>query len=127
MVNDKFEKKPLYYIKNNLLDFYYTYLFRRINIRETIDPKVFFENFIKEAFYTKYLPRKFEEIIREYVFKENGKRIPLFTSAGRLYFNKKMNKEIFNREFDLVLETKDGYLPIDCKYKDTPVTLSEVT
>lgn len=127
MVNDKFEKKPLYYIKDNLLDFYYTYLFRRINIRETIDPKVFFENFIKEDFYTKYLPRKFEEIIREYVFKENGKRIPLFTSAGRLYFNKKVNKEIVNREFDLVIETKDGYLPIECKYKDTPVTLLEVT
>ncbi len=126
MVTDKNEKKPLYYIKDNLLDFYYTYLFKTSAICERMDPKVFFENVIKEDFHTKYLPRKFEEVVKEYVHKENGKRIPFFRNGGRIYCNKKTGKGEINREFDLVLKTMNGYLPIECKYRNDPIGMKDV-
>ena len=114
-VNAKSERRPLYYISDNLLDFYYTYLAKMKRIRSIMDPKVFFETYIKEDLYTKYIPRKFEQIVGEYLIRNNGisKNVPLFDSIGRLLYTD--NKDI-NREYDIVINTKDGLIPFECKY-----------
>ncbi len=118
MVNSKSDRKPLYYLKDNLLDFYYTYLFKNIRARNIMQPEVFYEHFVKKDFYEHYLPRKFEEVVKEYLIKENGLSVPFFISIGRLYYHD-LN---INREFDVVLATKNGLIPIECKYTKSPLT-----
>ena len=122
VVNNKSDRKSLYHIKDNLLDFYYTYLFKYIRLRNIMKPEVFFEHYIKKDFYEHYLPRKFEEVVKEYLIKENGLSIPLFTSVGRLYYRDKN----INREFDVVLASEEGLIPIECKYSKSLVTKNEV-
>lgn len=126
MVNDRLERKPLYYLKDNLLDFYYTYLFRSTRLRERMSPRVFYENFVREDFLTKYLPRKFEEVVKEYACRENGLAIPLFDRCGRLYFHAKKGGKTIDREFDVVLKNGDSYLPIECKFESRRLTGKDV-
>lgn len=123
MVNSKSDRKPLYYLKDNLLDFYYVYLFKNLRLRNIMQPEVFYENYVKKDFYERYLPRKFEEVVKEYLIKENGLSVPLFSSIGRLYYH----DEKVNREFDIVLATKDGLLPVECKYSKSLISKNVVT
>lgn len=122
MVNAKSERKPLYKIKDNLLDFYFTFLYKYSRIRNSMDPKVFFENYVKEKLYKEYLPHKFEEVVKEYVILENGKSLPLFNDVGRYYYN----DSNINYEFDVVLGTSSGLIPIECKYSDNVIDIDTI-
>ena len=126
MVNDKFNKKPIYYIKNNLLDFYYSFVFKYQSTRQLMNSHLFYEKFVKEKFLKQYLPRKFEEIIKEYAIRKNSVDLPLFFNAGRLIYNAKQRKEYINREFDLVLETDKGFIPIECKFYSRPLNENDI-
>ena len=121
-VNSKSERKPLYFINDNLLDFYYTYLFKNKRLRSIMDPYVFFEKYIKDDLYNKYIPRKFESITHEYLIRNNGKneKVELFDNIGRLYYSD--NKEI-NREYDCVINTEKGLISFECKFINKPVNL----
>ena len=126
MVNDKFNKKPIYYIKNNLLDFYYSFVFKHQSTRQLMNSHLFYEKVVKEKFLKQYLPRKFEEIIKEYAIRKNSVELPLFFNAGRLIYNAKQRKEYINREFDLVLETDKGFIPIECKFFSRPLNENDI-
>ena len=119
-VNAKSERKPLYYINDSLLDFYYTYLAKTMRIRSSMDPSVFFEHYVKEDLYSKYIPRKFEQITAEYLVRNNGKNkaIGLFDSIGRLFYS---NSKDINREYDVVINTENGIVPFECKFTADPV------
>ena len=121
MANAQTERRPIYYIKDNLLDFYYTFLSKYIRQRSSMAPNIFFENYVKDAFYTQYLPRKFEEIVKEYVVRNNGIKIPLFDSVGRIYYN----SGNINREFDVVLNKNNVLTPIECKYTKEKVGMKD--
>ena len=122
-VDAKSERKPLYFIKDNMLDFYYKFLFKNSRIRASMSPKVFFDKFVKKELYETYLPHKFEEIVKEYCILNNGGTVlPFFNSIGRLYYN----KDELNREFDVVLSTDDGLIPIECKYSKNLVSQADV-
>ncbi len=125
-ITDKNSKKPIYYIKDKLISFYYTYLFKNEMYRRMMEPSVFYENLVKPTLFSKYIPHKFEEIVKEYCIKENGKKVPLFFNASNLTFNKTISGKMINREFDLVLDTSEGLIPTECKYKDRPLTLNEI-
>ncbi len=124
-VNAKSERRPLYQIEDNLLDFYYTFLANKMRQRSIMDPEVFFEAYVKKDLYEKYIPRKFEQITMEYLIRMNGKtdRIGLFDSIGRLIYS---NNRDVNREYDVVINTKDGIIPFECKYTSAPVGRSVV-
>ncbi|MBQ4254854.1 MAG: ATP-binding protein [Bacilli bacterium] len=124
-VNAKSERKPLYYINDGLLDFYYTYLAKTKRIRSIMDPRVFFEHYVKEDLYSKYIPRRFEQITAEYLIRNNGKNkaIGLFDSIGRLFYSN--NKDI-NREYDVVINTENGIVPFECKFTASPIDESVV-
>ena len=119
-VNAKSERKPLYYINDSLLDFYYTYLAKTKRIRSIMDSKVFFDKYIKDDLYNKYIPHKFEQITTEYLIRKNGvnKKVELFDSIGRLIYTN--NKDI-NREYDVVINTEKGIIPFECKYTNKPI------
>ena len=93
-MNSKSERRLLYYINDSLLDFYFTYLAKTKRLRLITDPKIFFDKYIKEDLYNKYILRKFEQITAEYLIRNNGKNnsVHFFDSISRLLYSN--NKDI---------------------------------
>lgn len=125
-ITDNKRAKPIYKIKDKMLNFYYTFLFRNQFLRSLMSPETFYNDVVRTKLFLDYLPHKFEDVVKEYCIRENGKSLPLFTGASNLTFNGKIDGKQINREFDLVLKTDRGLIPIECKYKDTQVTMSDV-
>lgn len=127
-INANSKKKPLYYINDNFLDFYYTFLSRRPRERFVLSSKQFYLNYVKEKLQKEYLPRKFEELTKEYCIRRNklGQFPFLATNMGRLFFRGSVNGEMVDREFDLVMNTNEGYVPVECKYTKGPINMSVI-
>ena len=123
-VNANSNRKALYYISDNFLDFYFTFLSRHQMERRIMSPKQFYDKYVKEKLEKEYLPRKFEELIREYCIRANKvSRLPfLATSLGRLYYRSSK----IDRKFDLVLKAEEGLVPIECKYSKNKISMSVV-
>ena len=126
-INDENNKKKMYYkLNDNLISFYFTYIFPN-NYQELRDnPHLFFEKFIKEDLYEKYLPSKFEDISREYLIKANleSKINPYFQKIGTYFYNDQNNK--INRQFDLVTKDEYGYISYECKYTNNKISNKEI-
>lgn len=125
-LTDTGKRKPVYRIKDRMLEFYYTFLFRNQEQRALMASEIFYRNMVKPKLETDYLPRRFEEAVKEYAIRQNGKRLPLFTDAGNLVYHGRAEGSRVEREFDLVLKTDGGYIPIECKYRNKPVSMSDV-
>ncbi len=111
-------KKSNYYICDNLALFYYKYIFVNQSIINVMNKNDFFDYFIKEDFYSKYIPKQFENICKEFLIKENKKgniKIP-FYKIGTYYYDDPRTKT--NGEFDIVTLDKNGYIFYECKYKE---------
>lgn len=121
-INDKKNRKKTFYqFKDNLMDFYYRFVFgsRYSFLRD--NPALFFEKTVKDNFFEKYLPAKFETISKEFLIRKNllGEINPPFMDIGTYSFNDKTKK--INRQFDLVTLDEKGYIAYECKYKTSPI------
>lgn len=119
-------RRHRYVICDNLLDFYYSYLFRDVTGRTAVSPQDFFNERLHEPIETDYLPRKFEQVAKEYLLRQNraGKIQPPFMSIGRYVYNDKVNHR--NGEFDVVTKDRQGLISYECKYRKTPLTMKVV-
>ncbi len=71
-INDEHNKKKSgYYISDNLSLFYYKYIFRNMSRMNIMDPDVFYDKYIAEDFETKYVPKCFERICKQYLIRKN--------------------------------------------------------
>lgn len=121
-INQSTNKKKMFYsFEDNLLDFYYRYIFGSISSSFRINPAFFFENFIKEDFETDYLPHKFEKVAKEFLLRKNieGQIRPVIKTIGTYWFDDRKNKK--NRQFDVVTLDALGYISYECKYTDSPI------
>lgn len=125
-LTDANKRKPIYRLKDKMLEFYYTFLFKHLSQRELMTPEQFFVTYIKPKLYLDYLPRRFEELVKEYAIRENGIKIPLFTDAGNIVYHGYIHGQKISREFDLVLKTDEGLIPIECKYRKSPLSMADV-
>ena len=110
-------KKTTYFIKNNALRFYFTYLYGKKNIISLIGPKAFYERYIKTSI-TTFISYRFEDIVKTYLSMQvkQGKMQGIY-NIGSYYYDDFANKK--NGEFDVALQCKDGYDIIEVKfYKD---------
>ena len=126
-INEKDNKKKIRYsINDNLIDFYYRYVFISKNREIRKNPEFYFNNFIKNDFFEQYLPHKFEEISKEFLIRMNieEKISPAFFNIGEYFYDNQ--KESINRQFDIVTEDKKGFISYECKYKDTPINNSDI-
>lgn len=126
-INDANNKKRTFYrFKDNLMEFYYRYTYRYKNANSYLSVDDFYEEFVKEDLMNKYLPYKFESISKEFLIRANKahKISPLFYDIGTYSFNDEKHK--VNRQFDLVTKDKNGYISYECKYKNKPISRSEV-
>lgn len=115
-----------YVICDNLLDFYYSYLFSDVTGRTAVSPQEFFNERLRVPIETEYLPRKFEQVAKEYLLRQNrdGKIQPPFFNIGRYVYNDKVHHK--NGEFDVVTEDSQGLISYECKYRKAPLTMKFV-
>ena len=106
-INDENNKKKSgYFISDNLSLFYYKYIFR----------------YIAEDFETKYVPKSFERICKQYLIRKNRKGLmdEVFEKIGKYYYDDPIEKK--NGEFDIVTLDDRGYIFYEAKFRKEPVT-----
>lgn len=126
-INDeKNKKKAKYTILDNLTLFYYTYLFPNLSNRSLLDRKDFYQKIIEEDFRTKFIPRCFESILKQYLIRLNrqGKMNPLFLKIGRYYYDNPVQKK--NGEFDVVTYDENGYTFYEAKYRNEAMSQGDI-
>ena len=119
-------RKQRYVISDALLDFYYSYLFRESTARSVLPAKRFYEMNLRAKMETEYLPRRFEQVAKEYLVRKNreGQIQPPFFKIGRFIYNDKAAHK--NGEFDVMTEDEKGYCSYECKYRKKPVDMTTV-
>ena len=119
-------KKSGYFISDNLSLFYYKYIFRNMSRMNIMDPDVFYDKYIAEDFETKYVPKSFERICKQYLIRKNRKGMmdEIFEKIGKYYYDDPVEKR--NGEFDIVTLDDKGYIFYEAKFRKEPVTESIV-
>lgn len=119
-------KKSGYFISDNLSLFYYKYIFRNLSRMNIMDPDVFYDKYIAEDFETKYVPKSFERICKQYLIRKNRKGLmdEIFEKIGKYYYDDPVEKR--NGEFDIVTLDDKGYIFYEAKFRKEPVTESVV-
>ena len=119
-------KKSGYFISDNLSLFYYKYIFRNMSRMNIMDPDIFYDKYIAEDFETKYVPKSFERICKQYLIRKNRKGLmdEIFEKIGKYYYDEPVEKR--NGEFDIVILDDKGYIFYEAKFRKEPVTESIV-
>ncbi len=111
-------KKKYYQIKDNLLKFYYAYVFRQDNLIKLLTPSRYYDLYIEPSI-NQFISRRFENIVRDY-----------FTVA----ISKGMYEDIIdigsyftsNAEFDCVLKKiNNKYSVFEVKYFEKPLSIAK--
>lgn len=123
---EKNKKKSGYFISDNLSLFYYKYIFRNMSRLNIMDSDVFYDRYISEDFETKYVPKSFERICKQYLIRKNRKGLmdEIFEKIGKYYYDDPAEKK--NGEFDIVTQDDRGYIFYEAKFRKDPVTESIV-
>ncbi len=118
-------KKKHYEINDNLMRFYYTYVYPNKSALQMIGETAFFEQIIFPTLLTDFVPRRFEEICRSFFshLAKNGK-LPGITNIGTYYYDDPARHR--NGEFDVALAFGDEYAIYESKYYRAPMTLDEI-
>ena len=119
-------KKHSYCFADNLMHFYFRYIFRNKNMNSILDPEVFYAEFVKEDFEARYIPQKFEEISREYLVRAGREEFitPDIDEIGTYSFDNQKKRAY--RELSVVTRDRNGYISYKCKYSDSPVDTADV-
>ena len=126
-INDeKNKKKSGYFISDNLSLFYYKYIFRNMSRMNIMDTDIFYDKYIADDFETKYVPKCFETICKQYLIRRNRKGLmdEIFEKIGKYYYDDPIEKK--NGEFDIVSMDDKGYIFYEAKFRKEPVTESMV-
>ena len=71
-VNDPDNRKKTFYVlADNLMRFYYQFVFPNKNMNSIMNTEDFYNEFVKEKLMNRYLPISFEKVTREYLIRAN--------------------------------------------------------
>jgi AAA+ ATPase superfamily predicted ATPase len=116
-INDRNNKKKISYVFNdNLMEFYYRYIFRNKSMNTVLSTDDFYSEIVEDDLNRQFLPEKFEKVSREFLIRASQKHIlqPVIYEIGTYSFDDAKNK--INRQFDVVTKDKVGYIAYECKY-----------
>lgn len=118
--NDK--KKTFYEINDNLMRFYFAFVFNNTNLIENIGEDLFYDSFVKNSI-DSYINKRFEKIVSQY-FSRQCKMGTLknIINIGTYWYDN--HKEHKNGQFDCVLEKKNGYKVYEVKRLKKKMTKS---
>ncbi len=119
-------KKTGYVIADNFSLFYYRYIFKYSSQMKIMAPETFYDKYIGSDLDKGYVPRRFEDICRQYLIRQNkaGHIKPAFEKIGRYYYDDPVTRR--NGEFDIVTEDERGYVFYEVKFRKTPVTQADI-
>lgn len=114
-------KRTRYAFADNLVHFYYRYVFRYLAERNAMTPQDFFDEFVSDDLRSVYLPLKFEELCAEALARLSRlHRIdPVIYEVGTYFFDD--SKTRTNRQFDVVTRDRVGYTAYECKFTNAAV------
>ena len=120
------KKKAAYVIVDNFSQFYYRFIFKFSSQMKIMDPGVFYDKYIAADLDAAYVPRRFEDICRQYLIRQNkaGNIDPVMEKMGKYYYDDPINHT--NGEFDIVTEDERGYAFYEVKFKKDPVTEQDI-
>lgn len=100
-------KKVSYEMTDNLLRFWYTYVYKNKSALQMLGAEAFYDNYIEPSI-TTFISHRFEEIARTFFSLQvkEGKRKGIFR-IGTYYYDDSATKT--NGEFDVVLQRKADY------------------
>lgn len=117
-------KKATYELSDNLLRFYYTFVYKNTSALQVLGAEAFYDEFIAPVL-TDFITLRFEGICRDYFSLQvrsgqmNGVR-----NIGSYYLDTAVRCE--NKEFPIAVELADGYAVYLPKYSAQPMTLDEI-
>ena len=118
------DKKAYYEINDNVLRFFYTYVYGKNSLIVSLGADNFYDGYIKDSLIG-FISHRFEEIVRNFysILSVNGK-LNGVRNIGTYYYDDPINKK--NGEFDVALEFKDYLKIIEVKYYKNKLTLKEM-
>lgn len=121
-INRKDEKKIYYEISDNIVRFFYAFVFPNIGRIETYGAEHVYRRFIEPGLGS-FVARRFESTAREYFIERIRKGDDDETSeVGTYWYDLPRGRR--NGEFDCVLKRDDGYSVAECKFLNDPMPLA---
>ena len=118
-------KKRFYEINDNLVRFWFTYLYRSRSALQMIGARAFFDQHISPSLLTGFVPHRFEELCRSFfsLLAKSG-QLPGITNIGTYYYDDPSRHR--NGEYDIALAISDQVQIFEAKYDQKPLALSEI-
>ena len=112
-------KKVFYEIGDNLVRFYYSYIFTGRDVIRRIGEEAYYDLYIQPSI-TTFISYRFEDIARQYFERQvrEGKRNNIY-DIGTYWYDDAQNHQ--NGEFDCVLKHKSTYSFYEVKYYEAPL------
>lgn len=117
-------KKSTFEINDNLLRFYFTFIYKNASALQVLGAEAFYDEYIAPAL-TDFISRRFEGICRDYFsLQVRSGKMKGVRNIGSYYYDDPIHRK--NGEFDVALEFADGYEIYEAKYYTQPMTLDEI-
>lgn len=117
-------KKSTFEINDNLLRFYFTFIYKNASALQVLGAEAFYDEYIAPAL-TDFISRRFEGICRDYFSHQvRSGKMKGVRNIGSYYYDDPAHRK--NGEFDVALEFADGYEIYEAKYYAQPMTLDEI-
>lgn len=118
------KKKISYELCDNLLRFYYAFVYKNKSALTMLGAEAFYEEYIENSLVT-FISHRFEEICRTYfsLLAKVG-NLRGVTNIGSYYYDD--SKTHTNGEFDVVLARKNSYDIYEVKYYVSPLSKKEM-
>lgn len=117
-------KKASYEINDNLLRFYYAYVYKNKSALVTLGASAFYDEYIAPSI-TTFISHRFEDIVKSYFSLAVKKGLyDGVRNIGSYYYDDPSTKT--NGEFDVAIERRNGYDIFEVKYLSAPLSLKEM-
>lgn len=117
-------KKAYYEVSDNLLRFYYAYIYHNKSSLQVLGADSFYDEYIAPSIIT-YISHRFEEICRIYFSLQINNKVKTgILNVGTYYYDDSVNKK--NGEFDVALKRRNGYEIYEAKYYSNSLKENEM-
>lgn len=117
-------KKCAYEVNDNLLRFYYSYVYKNKSALRVLGPEAFYEEYVERSLLS-FISRRFEEIVRAYFsIRAKSGNLKGVLNIGTYYYDDSNTKT--SGEFDVVLQRRDIYDIYEVKYHTSPLGIGEM-
>ena len=118
------KKKTAYEINDNLLRFYYAFVYKNKSALYMLGADAFYDEYIAPAI-TTFIAHRFEEICRTYFsLQAQSGLLKGVSNIGTYYYDDSQTRT--SGEFDVVLQKKQQYDIYEVKYYHAPMSIEDV-